>query len=138
LFLSNEGVLSTVAVQTKGLGSSFQASRYSAMAFSRSATLKNVPRRMHSRDNSPNHRSTKFNQLASNVCRTLTDWKRGRLHHGYERRAAWKRITRFAGPWLLRLPRKRVLLEVIGKGLARAEIDPAGANGESCGAATGR
>jgi hypothetical protein len=54
---------STVAVQTKGLGFSFQASRNSAMASCRSAMLKKAPRRLLRRDHSPNQRSIKFSQL---------------------------------------------------------------------------
>ena len=40
---------STVAVHTKGLGSSFQAARNSRIAFFRSPTLKKAPRRIHCR-----------------------------------------------------------------------------------------
>src|SRR5262249_38433837 len=54
---------STVAVHTKGLGSSFQAARNSRIAFFRSPTLKKAPRRIHCRDSSLNQRSTKFSQL---------------------------------------------------------------------------
>ena len=68
---------STVAVQTKGLGFSFQASRNSRMAFCKSSTLKNAPRRIHWRDNSPNQRSTKFSQLE--LVGTKCSTKRGML-----------------------------------------------------------
>ena len=54
---------STVAVQTKGLGFSFQASKNSSMALCRSATLAKEPRRILLLVNSPNQRSTRFNQL---------------------------------------------------------------------------
>jgi hypothetical protein len=54
---------STVAVQTKGFGFSFQAAKNSAIACCSSATLPNEPRRMRLLVNSPNQRSTKFSQL---------------------------------------------------------------------------
>ena len=52
-----------MAVQTKGLGLLFQASKNSSMAWCRSATLAKEPRRIFLRVNSPNQRSTKFSQL---------------------------------------------------------------------------
>ncbi len=63
---------STVAVQTKGLGFSFQAGKNSSMAWRRSATLANEPRRILLRVNSPNQRSTKFSQReqAGTKCET--------------------------------------------------------------------
>src|SRR5215472_17754251 len=54
---------STVAVQTKGRGFSFQAFRNSSIAATKSGTLKKVPRRMHWVVSSPNQRSTRFSQL---------------------------------------------------------------------------
>src|SRR5258708_27944948 len=54
---------STVVVQTNGLGCSFQASRNSPIAFCKSSTLLNDPRRTRLQVSSPNHRSTRFNQL---------------------------------------------------------------------------
>ena len=54
---------STVAVQTNGFGFSFHTATYSSMAAIKSATLTKMPRRTRLPVNSPNQRSTKFNQL---------------------------------------------------------------------------
>lgn len=54
---------STVAVQTKGLGFSFQAARNSLIAAIKSSTLKKESRRILLLVSSPNQRSIKFNQL---------------------------------------------------------------------------
>ena len=54
---------STVAVQMKGFGSSFQALRNSSIACFKSGTLTKLPRRIALSVNSRNQRSTKFNQL---------------------------------------------------------------------------
>jgi hypothetical protein len=53
----------TVAVQTKGFGSSFQAFRKSVMALCKSSTPKNEPRRTRLEVSSPNQRSIRFSQL---------------------------------------------------------------------------
>ena len=54
---------STVAVQTKGVGSAFQTSGQSSMAVTRSATLAKTPRRIRFPVSSPNQRSIRFSQL---------------------------------------------------------------------------
>jgi hypothetical protein len=54
---------STVAAQTKGFGSSFQAFRKSRMALCKSSTLKNEPRLTRLEINSANQRSLRFSQL---------------------------------------------------------------------------
>src|ERR1700682_2589602 len=54
---------STVAVQTKGLGSSFHAVRNASMEAFNSSTLRKTPRRIALLSRWPNQRSTKFNQL---------------------------------------------------------------------------
>ena len=64
--LSFSTIDSTVAVDTKGFGSAFQAARNSSIAFSRSSTLIKTPRRMRLLVSSPNQRSTRFNQRAQN------------------------------------------------------------------------
>ena len=54
---------STVAVQTNGLGFSFQAARNSLIAVTRSWTLKNEWRRIRLLVSSANQRSIRFSQL---------------------------------------------------------------------------
>ncbi len=56
-------MLSTVAFQTKGLGSVFHAARNSAIACWRSATRTKTPRRIRFPVRSPNPRSTRFHQM---------------------------------------------------------------------------
>lgn len=54
---------STVAVQTNGPGSWFHTAIYSSIAAIKSSTLTKTPRRTRFPVNSPNQRSTRFNQL---------------------------------------------------------------------------
>src|SRR5215510_4539182 len=67
---------STVAVQTNGFGSWFQAARNASMDAFRSSTLRNTPRRIAFWSKWPNQRSTKFNQLE--LVGTKWSTKRGR------------------------------------------------------------
>jgi hypothetical protein len=53
----------TVAVHTNGLGCWFQAAKKSAIACSRSSTLRKEPRRICLLVNSPNQRSTRLSHL---------------------------------------------------------------------------
>ena len=66
---------STVAVQTKGFGFSFQTARNSVIGFSRSSTLRKEPRRIRWLVNSRNQRSIRFSQLE--LVGTKCDTKRG-------------------------------------------------------------
>src|SRR6516225_3150769 len=64
---------STVAVQTKGWGFSFQAARNSEMASFRSSTLPNAPRRIHWLETHPESPPATMGAPVS-ACRTA-DWK---------------------------------------------------------------
>ncbi len=77
-----------LAVQTKGVGLLFHASRNAAIASSRSCTLRKDPRRTDFWVSSPNHRSIRFNQLelVGMKCRTKRGW---RASHSRTFRCPW-------------------------------------------------